>query len=94
MDFIFEISAKKPLRKDSLYIWGKFFVGLCSLHALDIYFPADHSIIQNMFLFLRASFIPSGLFISHFSLGLIVLNGFHARKCGNQLQFPPKILNL
>ena len=29
MDFILEISVKKPLRKDSLYIWGKFFVGLC-----------------------------------------------------------------
>ena len=29
MDFIFEINVKKPLRKDSLYIWGKFFAGLC-----------------------------------------------------------------
>ena len=42
MDFIFEISVKKPLRKDSLYIWDKFFVGLCydcrssRCHANDI----------------------------------------------------------
>ena len=30
MDFIFEISVKKLLRKDSIYIWGKFFVGQCN----------------------------------------------------------------
>ena len=29
MDFIFEISVKNLLRKDSIYIWGKFFVGQC-----------------------------------------------------------------
>ena len=30
MDFIFEISVKKLLSKDSVYIWGKFFVGQCN----------------------------------------------------------------
>ena len=31
MDFIFEISVKKPLKKDSLYIWGKFFLACVML---------------------------------------------------------------